>query len=170
MSYDITIRHDEAYSATMPRHALDAFLGEAPGVEAGGPGYICGDADGPVYFEIDLEMVTPEGDFIEDAPPEEVNCVRIHIPYAFLDASAGRAIDVALGLAGHLGWEALDEQTGGPLERGALPAPASAPAEPEWIGPWGLTRRQIRAIIIGGLIGIGGVLLLKLLTDLFYER
>jgi hypothetical protein len=170
MSYDITIRHDEAYSATTPRRTLDAFLEGVPEVDAAGPGYLCGDANGPVHFEIDLEMVTPVGDLVEDAPSDEVNCVRIHIPYAFLDASADTAIDVALGLAEHLGWEALDEQTGEPPARGAAPAPPRAPAEPEWIGPWGLTRRQIRAIIIGWLIAIGVVLLLKFLTDLFDER
>jgi hypothetical protein len=69
-------------------------------------------------MEIDLESVTEEGDTADDCDKSPtVNCVRLHIPYQFLgDQPELDYFPTALEIAGHLGWPALDDQTGEPLK------------------------------------------------------
>jgi hypothetical protein len=68
-------------------------------------------------MEIDLELVSEDGDYIGDEPgasTTEINCLRLHISYGFFREKQldQEYIPIALAIARHLGWTLLDEQTG----------------------------------------------------------
>jgi hypothetical protein len=66
-------------------------------------------------MEFDLELVSEEGDIIEDSGDEttEINCLRLHVPYGMFRqaAFATEYLPTALAIAKHVGWTLLDEQT-----------------------------------------------------------
>lgn len=71
-------------------------------------------------MEIDLEVVSDEGDNIEEDGGEypEINCVRLHVPYSMLGNQPGRDyFPLALKIAERLGWTAYDDQSGEPISR-----------------------------------------------------
>jgi hypothetical protein len=111
MSYDITIRSDENYSEKTDPESLRAYLRSIPDVEPNGKiGFLYGRSKS-LYMELDLEEVDPEGDWIEES--EQVNCISVHIPYAFLTTeNQNLYLSVVLHIAHHLNWQAIDAQTG----------------------------------------------------------
>jgi len=111
MSYDITIRSDESYSQKTDPESLRAYLKSLPDIESNGErGFVYGDCKS-LYMELDLEDVDAEGDWIEES--ELVNCISVHIPYAFLTIeNKQRCLSVILQIAHYLKWQAIDAQTG----------------------------------------------------------
>ena len=116
MSYDLTIRSDEQYSRRSAKGPLMAFIAGLANVKASGSkGFVLD--DGPRrWMEIDLEVVSEEGDNIEESGEEypEVNCLRLHIPYAYFRNNTFNHdyLPTALEIARHLQWTLTDDQTG----------------------------------------------------------
>ena len=101
MSYDLSIRADDRYSRMTAKAPLAAFIATLPNVK----------------MEIDLELVSEDGDYIGDeegASETDINCLRLHIPYGFFREKglAQEYLPTAQAIAKHVGWTLLDEQTG----------------------------------------------------------
>ena len=65
MSYDLTIKPDETYSRFTPRGPLEEFITKLPGVKRNGEtGFVLDDRPRR-WMEIDLEVVSAEGDLLE---------------------------------------------------------------------------------------------------------
>ncbi len=109
MSYDITIRSDESYSQRTDPESLRAYLNSLPDIESNGErGFVYGDGKS-LYME--LEDVDAEGDWIKES--ELVNCISVHIPYAFLTIENKKLFLLLCSqIAHHLDWQAIDAQTG----------------------------------------------------------
>jgi hypothetical protein len=119
MSYDITIAADDTFSQSVPFAELRQFILSSPGTEANGERH-CRFGDGNrLWMEIDLELVTEEGDMHDDCDiSPTVNCVRLHIPYQYLGEHPELDyFPVAMRIAEHLGWRAIDDQTGESLQQ-----------------------------------------------------
>ena len=71
-------------------------------------------------MEIDLEMVDAAGDSIDDQGKlhAQINCVQLHIPYAFFDPNSVERdyLPAATAIAKHLGWKLYDLQGNRPDE------------------------------------------------------
>jgi hypothetical protein len=116
MSYDLTIRPDERYSRMTAREPLSAFVATLPHVKPNGTNFKLDDPP-TRWMEIDLELVSEEGDWIGDeegADESRINCLRLHIPYGFLrrESFASEYLPTAQAIAKHIGWTLLDEQSG----------------------------------------------------------
>lgn len=116
MSYDLSIYGDDQYSRKTPKQQLAEFLRGLPNVKPNGPcGFVLDDPP-KRWMEIDLEVVSEDGDNIEEPDQEylEINCLRLHIPYGFFRerSFAQEYLATAQAIARHLGWTLLDEQTG----------------------------------------------------------
>jgi hypothetical protein len=113
VSYDLCARADERFSVAVPRGDVSRVVAGQPFVVANGPsGFVLQEGDA-LWMEIDLESVTEEGDSLEldeRAPSATVNCINFHVPYAFTK-QLPRCTEVALRIAGSLGWELYDSQT-----------------------------------------------------------
>jgi hypothetical protein len=109
MSYDLSLRHDDAFTQELESAPLRAFLREIEGITESGDGFKFEDAPS-INFEIDIERVTPEGDFSTSKETDSFNCVRISIPAAYFEASQKKALETARAIAQHLHWEIFDEQ------------------------------------------------------------
>lgn len=121
MSYDLTIRADRQHSGTTARAPLAAFIAQLPGIRPNGSSFVL-DVPPKRWMEIDLELVSEDGDNIEesDGTCEVINCIRLHIPAGFQGGSIGRAyFPTALAIAQRVGWMLLDEQTGEAISPGA---------------------------------------------------
>jgi len=95
---------------------LKSFIEQIPHIVSNGErGFCYVDAD-LYYMEIDLEIVSEEGDTIEDepdSPKDRVNCVDGHIPYAFMDeekVAPDRYLEPLLRIAESLRWRLYDPQ------------------------------------------------------------
>src|SRR5947209_11854602 len=89
MSYDHTIRPDENFSRSVPRKMVEEFIAQLPFVRrACGPQFVL-DEKPKRWMEISLETVDEGGNSIEEegGTHETANCIRLHIPYAFLGKS-----------------------------------------------------------------------------------
>ena len=129
MSYDLTIRPDEAFSQFKPLAPLAAFLAAQPNLKPNGPrGFVL--EDGIRWMEIDFETVSEEGDNIEDesTDPKTFNCIRAHIPYPQLGKQPERDYFPLLrSISQQLGWELHDEQSDE-----QLPEDTTVPKKPWW--------------------------------------
>jgi hypothetical protein len=137
MSYDITIASDELYSRAVPLEPLRTFIAQIPRVQPNGTrGFVLRDGD-RLWMEIDLESVTEDGDARDDSDESPtVNCLRLHIPYQFLGEHPVRDYyPVILTFARHLGWSAIDEQTGKALQS-ADSSTSGAPSTKPWWKFW----------------------------------
>jgi hypothetical protein len=115
MSYDLTIRGDETYSRSTPKAALDGFIAGLPGITANGAMGFALDDRPKRWMEIDLEVVSEEGDSIAESwqTYDAVNCIQLHIPYPFLGKAIERDyLPTAFAIADFVGWPLYDEQTG----------------------------------------------------------
>jgi hypothetical protein len=82
MSYDLSIRPDEQYSRRSAKQPLMKFLATLPKLRPNGNrGFVLDDPP-KRWMEIDLEVVSEDGDNIEEPDQEypEINCLRLHIP------------------------------------------------------------------------------------------
>src|SRR5512135_437347 len=106
MSFDLTIKADETYSRRTPKAALDSFIAQMPGIKPNGSRGFVLDEPPKRWMEIDLEVVSEEGDNIEEDGKSynDINCVRLHVPYAFLgDAIERDYLPTAFAIAEHIG-------------------------------------------------------------------
>ncbi len=72
-------------------------------------------------MEIDLETVGEEGDMVDEgarATGDEINCVRLHIPYRMMGRTPEQDFfPLIFTIAEHLGWKVYDDQTDRPVTR-----------------------------------------------------
>jgi hypothetical protein len=119
MSYDVTIRSDDAYSRYAAVKSLGEFIASLPHMSRGSAfGFTLDDQESR-YMEIDLEVVDEFGDNIEERGKEyaEINRVALHIPYQVLGEAPERDyFPIAFSIARYLGWQVFDEQQGEYLE------------------------------------------------------
>ena len=129
MSYDLTIKGDDSYSRSTVKATTDSFIAQLPNIKPNGDHGFALDGLPDRWMEIDLEIVSEEGDSIREnwRDGDEINCISLHIPYQFLgDAPERDYFPIAIAIADHLGWELYDEQTGELVPRGP------APRKPWW--------------------------------------
>ena len=117
MSYDLSIRADDRYSRMTAKAPLAAFIATLPNVKPNGTSGFVLDDPPARWMEIDLELVSEDGDYIGDeegASETDINCLRLHIPYGFFREKglAQEYLPTAQAVAKHVGWTLLDEQTG----------------------------------------------------------
>jgi hypothetical protein len=117
MSYEITIKSGDSFAKSTDKRVLASMLENSYQMTKVGTAFRFGSAAGPVYFEVDAYLVTPEGDWQADGESTGVNRIDLHIPIVFFEASHGTAIEVAVAIAKGLGWKAYDEQTGEVIHR-----------------------------------------------------
>ena len=89
-------------------------------------------------MEISVETVDVDGNSIEEDGKiyGTTNCIRLHIPYAFLGKRPERDyFPTAFAIADHLGWSLYDEQSGEDIPREAM-ASDSAPKQKPWWRIW----------------------------------
>ena len=116
MSYDLTIKSDDSYSESIDLTELASFIERLPHIVPNGERGFCYSEGERYYMEIDLEIVSEEGDTIEDepdSPKDRVNCVEGHIPYAFMDeeqVDPDRYLEPLMRIAQHLRWRLYDPQ------------------------------------------------------------
>jgi len=133
MSYDLTIKGDDTYSLRTSKADLDSFIAQLPGIKRNGSSGFVIDERPKRWMEIDLEVVSEEGDYDCDAAgaSDTINCVRLHIPYAFLGNAIERDyLPTAFAIAGRIGWPLYDDQTGEPVRE------AVEPKDPKAQKPW----------------------------------
>ena len=116
MSYDLCVRSDDRFTDTVDRAPLSAFLSGIPGVDRDTDShFVLEEGSGGFRVEIDIELVSSEGDFLEGAPPDRINCIRVHVTSG--GADVGEDISdsyrgVCSQIAAHVGWRIFDEQSG----------------------------------------------------------
>jgi hypothetical protein len=115
MSYDLAISFDKQYSRGGPKEPLMAFIRGLPNLKPNGTSGFALDDPPDRWMEIDLEVVSDEGDNIEEAGREypEINCIRLHIPYGHFHREQFECeyLPTALAIARFLKWSLMDEQT-----------------------------------------------------------
>jgi hypothetical protein len=115
MSYDLTIAKDQKFSASTRLSDLAAFLRNIDAMQPNGDRGFVYEPSAQRHMEIDLEVVSDEGDNIEEVSTDcsEINCIRLHIPYPMLGDSPQRDyFPLAFTIAEHLGWTVYDDQSG----------------------------------------------------------
>jgi hypothetical protein len=124
MSFDLTIEPDDEFSRSAEVGRVKAFVAQLPYIRPnGGRGFVLDDPPSR-WMEIDMELIGPDGEFDEALSETEpdTNCVRLHIPYAYLGDNPERDyFPTALAVARFLGWRLYDEQSGEDIRAGALP-------------------------------------------------
>ncbi len=117
MSYDITIQSDDAHSQEVDLEALKSFIRDIPDMnQEWETGFTYGDG-ARYYMEVDLEFAADNGN-AESNPVRgrgTVNQINMHIPAANFHQDTVEGTPYAaicLQIARHLGWWALDLQTG----------------------------------------------------------
>ncbi|MCE9589248.1 MAG: hypothetical protein K8S99_01850 [Planctomycetes bacterium] len=123
MSYDLTIRPDEKFSRSVPREPLEAFIALLPFIAAVDRSLFVLEEKPNRRMEISLEVVDADGNWIEEVSEtsDTINCIRLHVPYAFLGKRPERDyFPTAFLIADHLGWSLYDEQSGEDIPRDAV--------------------------------------------------
>lgn len=134
MSYDITIRSDEKFSRSVPREKLAAFIAHLPSIKRSERPQFVLDDKPKRWMEISLETADEDGNSLEEDGKtyETTNCIRLHIPYAFLGKRPERDyFPTCFAIADHVGWAVFDEQSGEDIPRDAI-APDMIPQKPWW--------------------------------------
>src|SRR5690242_1537205 len=92
MSYDLTIRADNEYSRSTLLAALAAFIDQLPHIRRNGPSGFVLEAPPARWMNISLEVADQHGDSVavHEAGGDQVNCIRLNIPYANLGQEAER--------------------------------------------------------------------------------
>ncbi|MCA8959582.1 MAG: hypothetical protein KDC38_03670 [Planctomycetes bacterium] len=126
MSDDLSLRSDEEYSECVDAADLREFIGQLRDVHSNGTwSFAFGDSVS-TWMEIDLEVVSEQGDRLEGSCPHEegINRVRLHIAGTDDDGpdAAPRApyARTMLEIAEYLEWPLVDEQSGLELDTSSL--------------------------------------------------
>jgi hypothetical protein len=126
MSYDLTIRADGHYSRSTPLAPLADFIDRLPHVRRNGPSGFVLEAPPARWMNISLEVADEHGDSVsvDESGGDQVNCIRLHIPYANLGEEAERDyFPLAFDVAQFVGWQLYDAQTGEYVTPPARPDP-----------------------------------------------
>ena len=120
MSFDLTIKGDKHYSRTTERAPLASFVSQLPRIKPNGTRGFALDDPPKVWMEIDLEVVSRNGDNVEveGQVSESINCLRLHIPYSFLKSGSLEHdyLPIAIMIVDRLGWQLYDDQNDDPDE------------------------------------------------------
>lgn len=117
MSYDLTLKSDDHFSRRVKRRELETYLVGLGVLTPSGPDhFVLGDRSTGFYAEVDIELVSEEGDALEPGGSLERNCIRVHVPAAFSDPLDPQVFDVCRRIGGQLHWRVYDEQQGTYLE------------------------------------------------------
>jgi hypothetical protein len=120
MSFDLCVRSDASYKQRAERASVLGFVVALPRVIQHSSNHVLLEhVTLGVRMEIDLELVSEEGDFLDGDESDQINCVRIHVPYACAEAAMPWVHEVCFAIAGYVGWNVFDEQRGEYLD---LPA------------------------------------------------
>jgi hypothetical protein len=82
-----------------------------------------------------LETADEDGNCVqvEGKTYDTTNCIRLHIPYAFLGKRPERDyFPTCFAIADHLGWSVYDEQSGEDIPRDAIASDTTQPQKPWW--------------------------------------
>ena len=116
MSYDLSIRSDDTFTDKVDRVPLSTFISGLPGVTRETDGHFAlEESSGGFRVEIDLDLVSPEGDSLEAGPSDGINCIRIHVTSGGADVNndiTESYREVCSQIAAHVGWRVFDEQLG----------------------------------------------------------
>ncbi|PWU10379.1 MAG: hypothetical protein C5B50_25610 [Verrucomicrobia bacterium] len=135
MSYDLTIAKDRGFSASTQFADLADFLRKAQDVKPNGDRGFLYEPSPKRHMEIDLEVVSDEGDNIEEAGTNypEINCVRLHVPYSMLGNAPERDyFPLAFTIAERLGWTVHDDQSGEAISRQQVERDLANQKKPWW--------------------------------------
>src|SRR5262249_846395 len=91
-----------------------------PGLERGGDfDYSYKENPDGLAFIMYLELVDGEGNTVEEAAPETINCVRVSVNWPSLDSRRNQhaVFQLCFSLAKALGWKVYDEQAGEYIRR-----------------------------------------------------
>jgi hypothetical protein len=106
VSYDLEVRSDDRYSRSVPKsQVLEHLHGLGARPTGSGDFLLYSDPDRGHRIEIDLGA---EGSDEE----QEVNYVGLGVPYALLNTTGPRALDIAFDVASRLEWRVYDPQVG----------------------------------------------------------
>ena len=120
MSYDLSIAKDRTFSASTRFSDLAEFLRATKHVKPNGDRGFVFEPSSNRRMEINLAVVSDEGDNIEEEDREypEINCIRLHIPYSMLGNNPDQDyFPLVLTIAERLAWTAYDDQNGEPISR-----------------------------------------------------
>lgn len=116
MSFDLSIRSDDTFADKTDQTSLIAFIGGLSGVTRETDWhFVIEKTTGGFRVEIDLDLVSPEGDSLGANPSGSINCIQIYV------MSGGADVDkdiresyreVCSDIARHVGWRVFDEQLG----------------------------------------------------------
>jgi len=104
MSYDLTIRGDRGIN----KSRLRAQLVEC-GLSADSDDHLLLVISGEQCADMDLVWETHNKG---DQPSDAVNCIQVHIPYAFLESRLPEIAAQCVRIANTLKWKVFDEQEG----------------------------------------------------------
>ena len=115
MSYDLRISKNKSFSAFADLLPLKKYISELPDIVPNGKGFAIDDPMTNRWMEIDLEVVSEEGDNIEESGQDftQINCINLHILYSFLKRESFEEdyLQTALQIAKFLNWPLVDLQT-----------------------------------------------------------
>jgi hypothetical protein len=115
MSFGLTISSDSKFTRSTPKADLAAFVSRLPHVIPNGDSGFALDERDKRWMEIDLEVVSEDGDYLEEVAKSSdvINCVRLRIPSGFLTDSLERDyLPTAFAIARKAGWLVFDDQSG----------------------------------------------------------
>jgi hypothetical protein len=129
MSYDLEIRSDDDRSQVIPHAKAAKVIRPLAGVTPNGRrGFLYKDAGKKQHMQIDPQFIA-EG---ESKNVPEINCIRLHIPYAFMHDNNDDLLyfDLAERIAKGIGWSVYDAQLGEYSDGSSSKAPVrSAPVK-----------------------------------------
>ena len=113
MSYELSIKGDQEGATTTERQPLIRFLADVVGLLPDSEAHFrIVDAAGVNYGDVDLSPAA------EGRGTQGVNCIQVHIPYAYARERRSAALSLCRQIASHLGWLIYDEQEGRYIGRG----------------------------------------------------
>jgi hypothetical protein len=120
VSFGLTISSDNKFSRSTSKAEMASFISRLPHIIPNGENGFALDERDKRWMEIDLEVVSREGDYLEEVAKSSdvINCVRLRIPSGFLTDSVERDyLPTAFAIARKARWVVFDDQTGEVVRR-----------------------------------------------------
>ena len=114
MSYDYEIRGNENYSFVVEYLEIVEILKSIKSLQLNHRQAVFS-VENIHWMSIDLENVSEEGDSIDEAKegdPKFINLLMASVPYGFIEHGMRPYEDLLNLIAGKIGWEVIDLQTG----------------------------------------------------------
>lgn len=135
MSYDLTVAKDQGFSASTQFSELADFLRSTDHVKPNGERGFVFEPGSNRRMEVDLEVVSDEGDNVEveGADYQEINCIRLHVPNSMLGSHPERdCLPLVFSIAERIDWTVYDDQTGEPISREQIEGERANNKRPWW--------------------------------------